>query len=354
MAEPGWTFSEKSFYLAEFRRRTLALALPDALSQGEIETLQGLLDEFAKNDTRIIVLTPHRSVCSALVPDAADVSIAGWVGVLWRRLRVDRLAGLLVPEAVFAARCRVVALQLRPARVVWLDPRGALRRANGARWSVMDTADLRAVRDEGGSHFEEADLALLDEIRRLLEGGVPAVNLCSVEDIASELFTYAGSGTFFTRERYMEVRWLGIDDFDAAADLIARGVDEGYLVPRTEADIEQVLSNGFGVFVEGRYLAGIGALVPFSDGRSAEIASLYTLTRFVGEGVGAHLVRFASEEGAKRGYASVFACTTSERVLGFFQRHGFEAVDRDSLPAEKWQDYAPERRARVHALRLAV
>ena len=57
----------------------------------------------------------------------------------------------------------------------------------------------------------------------MLEAGLPAVNICSAEGLAEELFTYAGSGTLFTRDRYMSVRRLGIDDFDAAHDLIHRG-----------------------------------------------------------------------------------------------------------------------------------
>jgi N-acetylglutamate synthase-like GNAT family acetyltransferase len=46
----------------------------------------------------------------------------------------------------------------------------------------------------------------------------------------------------------------------------------------------------------------------------------------------------------------VFACTTSERVAGFFERNGFARVGADEIPAEKWRDYDPARRARVLCL----
>ena len=47
----------------------------------------------------------------------------------------------------------------------------------------------------------------------------------------------------------------------------------------------------------------------------------------------------------------VFACTISDRVAGFFERNGFRRVDRHEIPAEKWRDYDPERRAALRCLR---
>jgi len=169
--------------------------------------------------------------------------------------------------------------------------------------------------------------------------------------LADELFTYAGSGTRFSRERYVDVRRLGIDDYDAAEDLIARGVAEGFLAQRTPDAVERVLANGFGAFVEGSHLAGIGALLPFESANAAEIASLYTLTRYVGEGVGGHLVAYACELARERRCEAVTAVTTSDRVVAFFERHGFERGAADEIPAEKWRDYDPERRARARCRR---
>ena len=85
--------------------------------------------------------------------------------------------------------------------------------------------------------------------------------------------------------------------------------------------------------------------------RAAELASLYTLTRFLGEGVGAHLVLHALERARALGCEYVFACTISDRVAGFFERNGFQRVAPDEIPAEKWRDYDAERRAAVRCLR---
>ena len=153
-----------------------------------------------------------------------------------------------------------------------------------------------------------------------------------------------------------EVRRLALDEFDAANDLIRRGVEEGYLVSRSDAQVELILSNAFGVFVEGRYLAGIGALLPHPGERSGEIASLYTLTRFLGEGIGERiLVRFAVESSRERGYESIFACTTSQRVMGFFESQGFERVSPELLPTEKWSAVLrPSGVPRLHCVRREI
>jgi amino-acid N-acetyltransferase len=126
---------------------------------------------------------------------------------------------------------------------------------------------------------------------------------------------------------------------------------EGYLAPRSPEQIERVLASGFGAFVGGNHLAGVGTLLTYGSDRAAEIACLYTLTRFLGEGVGGHLVRFASETARRDGCSYLFACTTSERVFAFFERNGFRCIAAETLPAEKWRDYDPARRANLRCLR---
>ena len=357
MAQPDWTFSEREFYLAEFRGRTLGIALPSS-PEGSLEGLGSVLADLAKNGTRCVLLSPRSDVLQPLVPTVIDPdSSANWVGELWRVLRQEMTAGLCFSAEVtprgegvaFAAQCRQAVQALRLAKLIWIDARGCLSDSSGKRISLLDLSDLEQTSSSGFFAAEE-DQALLAEIRGALEDGLASVNICSMDGLADELFTYAGSGTLLTPERYVEVRRLGVDDFDAAADLIARGVEEGYLAPRSEADVQAALGQSFGAFIEGRYLAGIGALVTYPEENQAEIASLYTLTRFLGEGVGGHLVNFAVARAREAGYSAVFACTTSPRVETFFLRQGFSAVDGDALPASKWRDYPSERRAKLHCL----
>jgi N-acetylglutamate synthase-like GNAT family acetyltransferase len=349
----GAPYTEKAFYLADFRGRTLAIA-GDAEALADPAPLRSVLAELEQNQTRIALFTHDAALARALKAPVVELPRDRAVGSLWRALRKSpRVALLVEPGAGFAAACRALAVSLRLSKLIFLDPRGALLRADGTRLSFVDLEELDALRaDPVGDTARRAPL--LREIDAALRGGVDAVNLCTAAGLDEELFSYAGSGTLFTVGNYVDVRPLGIDDVAAASDLVARGVAEGYLAPRGESEIDGVLANGFGAFVERSHLAGIGALVPHPESGTGEIASLYTLTRFLGEGIGGHLVSALCRVARERGYSCVFACTTSERVAGLFERNGFSHVGPSQVPAEKWRDYDPARRERVLCLRREI
>jgi N-acetylglutamate synthase-like GNAT family acetyltransferase len=342
-------FSEREFYLREFRGRTLAVAIP-AGEEDELPTIRRVLDALETSGSGVLLLHPE---AAALPEDVAGSPIPErqprLEGEVWRRLREKARQGVaLADRASFVAGCRELAVRLGIFKLVWIDRRGGLRGANGNRHSFVHLAELHSMLEGEGRGLANADrLELWREVAAMLDAGLPAVNVCSAEGLAEELFTYAGSGTLFTRDRYMTVRRLGIDDYDAAHDLVQRGVEEGYLVARPAEEVDAVLASGLGAFVEGRYLAGIGALLPGGEERSGEIAALYTLTRFLGEGVGGSLVSFACSRARELGLSRVFACTTSERVGAFFERNGFRAVSQAEIPEAKWRSYDPGRRSRV-------
>lgn len=345
-------FSERDFYLAEFRGRTLAFALPEA-DPGELPRLEAVIAGLEANQTRVLVLSRDRSLLEKVAADRViDLDEETWVGRLWRAIRSGARVALAVSgDESLPQACRRAALRLRLAKLIWIDRDGPLVNRSGERISFVDGAGIETLLAGPAAGWDAKRGGLLREVGTMVAGGVPSVNLCSLSGLDADLFTFEGSGTFFARERYLDVRALSLDEFGAAERLIQRGVAEGYLVKRTPEQLEAVLANAFGVFVEGRYLAGVGALLPHPGDACGEIGSLYTLTRFLGEGVGGHLVRFALERAASRGFAYVFACTTSQPVQSFFERHGFRIVSPSEIPAEKWAGYPAERRARVRCVR---
>jgi len=350
---PPGPFSEKDFYFQEFRGRTLAVAA-QAADLRDPAPLSKVLWELRGHGARVCVLSTERAALEALLPGRVlSAAVPRLEGALWRTLRAGAVAGLAIAGSLaFAPACRDVSLRIGVRKLVWLDREGGIRGPDGTRLSFVHLEELRALQELEAVRGRRR--VLLREVEQMLMGGIPAVNVCTLEGLADELFTYAGSGTLFTRERYMDVRRLGIDDFDAAAELVRRGVEEGYLAPRREEEVDQLLAGGFGAFVEGRHLAGIGALLVDEASGSGEIASLYTLTRFMGEGVGAHLVGHALQEARGRSLAWVFACTTSDRVATFFLRLGFGEVGQEMLPTGKWRGYPGERRTRLRCFRRAV
>src|SRR5262249_910786 len=161
-----------------------------------------------------------------------------------------------------------------------------------------------------------------------LEGGVASVTLCPLAGLARELFTYEGCGTLFTLTDYCSVDCLGIDDFYEVEKLLQRGEREGYLKGRTPQEITKLLLHGYGASlgVAPGELAGFCALLPYAGDNAGEVAGLYTITRFQGEGIGGRLIATMVSEGTQRGLAYLFACTTQEGAQRLFERQGFHRV----------------------------
>ena len=346
-------FSEREFYRQEFRGRTLAITLPRAY-EGEAQRLVPVVQELCDAGARVVVIAHRASPAAELLgADTLVESTPRFEAEVWRRLVArGRVVVALGPFARFPEGCRDVAERLGVFKLVWLDKAGGFVDTTGTRHSFIHLGELSELLAASNADANDPRARFWREVERTLRVGVPAVNVCSLEALDDELFTYAGSGTLFTSERYVQVRDLGLDDFAAAQDLVRRGAAEGYLAPRSQEDVDEILAAGFGAFVEMRHLAGICALLPNYADDAAELASLYALTRFLGEGVGGHLVAFALERARELGKRYVFACTTQERIAAFFVRHAFREVPQDEVPVSKWADYDAERKARVRCFRF--
>jgi N-acetylglutamate synthase-like GNAT family acetyltransferase len=394
---PAPEFGEKEFYLDEFHAHTLcfAVALRDCERAGGFESLGRVLRELIANETRVILLLGvedgreasaelarvrrrlqrlvlteetarrfpavrgRRSTADSFV-DLSRRSIGGddlavSLTTSWLILRRQPLLVGLVEEPRLIDLAQRVAGRLRVHKLVLVERDGGVTSATGDPLSFMDEAMLTAVLQPGQAEWAglAGRRAVLDAIRAALRGGAHAVNLCTLDGLARELYTYEGSGTLFTREDYCRIERLGIDDFVEVERLIARGQREGYLKPRSAVEIARILINGFGAEIGSHHFAGVCGLEvdAYRTERVAEIVGLYTITRFKGEGVGGRLVTRALAEARELGLRYVFACTVDERVQAFFERQGFARVTADDVPAAKWRDYEPQRRARLRVLR---
>jgi N-acetylglutamate synthase-like GNAT family acetyltransferase len=327
------------------------------LLRREQTAIAEVVEALAANGTRVLVISSQRAPIAAAVAGGRVIAVSARAleTVVWRALRSDSRVGLLAGgRRGFAGQCREVAVRLGVVKLVWLDAGGGFADRAGRRLSFVHQEELHELL-ASRRRLSQRRRALLREVDQMITGGVPAVNVCSPAGLDQELFTYAGSGTLFTRKRYVLVRELGLDDFDAAYDLIGRGVAEGYLAPRPAREVDRILAHGFGAFVEGTHLAGIGALLVSPDDPSrGEIGSLYTLTRFLGEGVGQHLVAFALRRARAQKLRQVFACTTQPRVGAFFDRLGFEPMPTEALPPSKWRGYDRRRRGRLLCYQRSV
>jgi len=133
----------------------------------------------------------------------------------------------------------------------------------------------------------------------------------------------------------MEVRSALISDVQAIHSLINFYAEHDRMLFRSLADIYENLQS-FLVVEQGGSVLGCCALqVIWSD--LAEIKSLAVDEKSKGAGVGKMLVTAAVEKARRLGISRIFALTLEP---DFFQRLGFEIVEKDGLPMKVWSDCA--------------
>ena len=374
-------FGEKEFYLEEFRGRSVLMAVaPSAVgSRTSLRVLARTLAALVRNETRVVLYWPAvgpgaaRRLASTLgalpatrgrggepvrLDAAALASPSGLVAAraaLWRRLRRAGVATVVAAgDEPFPAVALRVAAGLGIRKAVLLDPGGGLT-AGGTTLSFVDENVLETLLR--GGQAEWAGMGgrrpLLAAVREALANGVAAVNVCTPSGVDRELFTYAGSGTLFTEGDYCRVEPLALESFSQAERLLERGQRESVLKRRSPDEVATLLATGFGAFLSGRHLAGVASLLtaPYEAERAGEIAALYTITRFKGEGLGARLVQRLLQEARAAHLGLVFACAVDARAQRFFAQIGFERIPAAAVPAAKWAGYDRRRRRRVVCFR---
>ncbi len=137
----------------------------------------------------------------------------------------------------------------------------------------------------------------------------------------------------------IEIRPACKADIPQITSLINSFAARNLMLPRTEEQVEQVLDE-FLVAVDGEKVVGCASLVELDAGL-VEIRSLAVSEEAQGKGIGSKLVRMLVERARKQDYDRVCALTLKE---GFFNRLGFETVDRWELSPKVWQEciYCPK------------
>ena len=123
-----------------------------------------------------------------------------------------------------------------------------------------------------------------------------------------------------------KVRPAKPEESAAIAALVAPFVTSGKLLPRTAAEIRDLIATGF-VAETGGEVVGFAALEIYSN-KLAEIRSLAVVEEHQGYGVGTHLVAACVDLARRRNILEVMVVTSSEE---FFRACGFDFT----LPGEK-------------------
>ncbi len=360
-------FAEKEFYLEEFRGKTLAVAVGAGCLRERSGALADVASDLVANSTRVIFFLDGLdrgeaervagSIAScararlASVEMASEAAADATVRAIWQAAREHSMVLVTlghVSRQAAVNEASAICARLRVHKLVIVDRQGGLRNAKGELCSFVDVVGLSDLVEQGDRR------EVVEAACAALRGGVESVSICTLEGLAGELFSYQGTGTVCTMEDYCRVSRVGIDDAREVESFIRRGQEEGFLKPRSEAEIAALLPDTWGATVGSHRLAGVCALGQYRSREVAagEVVALCTVSRFKGGGVGSRLLGAVVREARRLGLSYLFACTANPHAVEFFLHQGFRTVDAAQVPPEKWRDYDRERRARITTLRL--
>ncbi len=133
----------------------------------------------------------------------------------------------------------------------------------------------------------------------------------------------------------MEIRKAKVTDAQAVYELINHYAEFDRMLFRSVSYIYENLQI-FNVAEENGQIVGCGALqVIWSD--LGEIKSLAITEEQKGRGIGKELVNYMILQAKELGLPRVFALTLEPE---FFEKMGFEVVDKAQLPMKVWSDCA--------------
>ncbi len=131
----------------------------------------------------------------------------------------------------------------------------------------------------------------------------------------------------------IHIRKARPSDVSSMLELINGYARAGLMLPRTEFEMCENIRD-FSVAHRGDELVGCGAL-HFYTPQMAEVRSLAVSEKVKSAGVGRRVVEALLQEAREYSLDVAFAFTY---VVPFFEKCGFQVVDRGSLPLKVWKD----------------
>ena len=164
-----------------------------------------------------------------------------------------------------------------------------------------------------------------------------------------ELFTHSGVGTMITADPVERLRPAKIDDVGGILALIEPLEADGTLVKRNRERLEQEITNFEVIEHDGRILA-CGALYPFAQDKSAELACLAVAPEYRDAGYGERLLLACETRAREMKIRRIFALTT--RAQHWFLTQGFKEAGVAVLPGERQALYNWKRGSKIFLKRL--
>ncbi len=187
---------------------------------------------------------------------------------------------------------------------------------------------------------------------RACQKGVPRAHLVSRTadgSVLMELFTRDGVGTMVTIDSLDNIRQATIDDVGGIVGVIEPLEDQGVLVHRPRAQLEQDIEKFYVSIHDGR-VVGCAALYPYPNENTAELACLAVEPDYRRDGYGERLLKVIEKTTLNMGISRLFVLTT--RTSHWFVERGFGTASIDDLPEKKRASYNTSRMSQIYVKAL--
>ncbi|MGD9600414.1 MAG: amino-acid N-acetyltransferase [Gammaproteobacteria bacterium] len=232
-----------------------------------------------------------------------------------------------------------IAIELKASKLLLLVEH-ALRDADGTLIRQLTLREARELqRATGGAQ-------VLSNAARACQFGVGRVHVLQADDgaLLLELFTRDGAGTLVSNAPFDQVRAATIEDVGGILDLIEPLESEGILVKRSREKLENEIDH-FVVIVRDGATVACGALYPFPEHGTAEIAGIAVDPRYRRHGFGKLLLTTLESRAREQSIGTVFVLTT--QAAHWFQELGYLPGALTDLPGERRALYNFQRNSLV-------
>jgi amino-acid N-acetyltransferase len=247
----------------------------------------------------------------------------------------------LAMEDVAAA----TAVALDADKLVFITETPGIVDRHGAVIGEISEADAKTLLGAGTLPPESA--FYLKYALHACEGGVARAHIIPFSldgSVLLELFQHDGVGTMLVEETLEELREASSEDVGGILTLIRPLEDDGTLVKRDRARIEQEIAN-FTVIEHDGVIFGCAALYPYADERIGEMACLAVNPQVQGQGDGERILKRIEQRARAAGLTRLFVLTT--RTTHWFLKRGFVLAGIDALPRERQNLYNWQRKSQV-------
>jgi amino-acid N-acetyltransferase len=238
------------------------------------------------------------------------------------------------------------AIALKADKLIFLMPEAGAVDENG---NVITELYTREAMEMIAAGNQNADVKIfLPCAVRACQRGVSRAHLVSrTQDgsVLMELFTRDGVGTMVTIDSLDNIRQATIDDVGGIVAVIEPLEEQGVLVHRPRAQLEQDIEKFYVAIHDGR-VVGCAALYPFAKEGTAELACLAVETDYRREGYGERLLKVVEKATLAHGIQNLFVLTT--RTSHWFVERGFAIATVEDLPEKKRANYNTSRNSQIY------